>query len=306
MRKLLNSFFLILALLLAFGPAAQHVDAATMHGLQWNVQNAAANSDVRLRWTGANLPPRWPLTILYKYKPIQQNDYYAIFWYSDADETFDGSNDYQGATPFPPGGSGAVHNWEIAAKGTDTYSTQVVVAGQFRSQAFTSATDISSNLNLRYLWAVDSSTTSTHYVDFQYTAADLASCGCTATAIVSQGHTYIMELGASPWRSAFNGDGTANDETLSGVIRYIQIYDTLLSASDIVSELASNSNNAVTAVGGRHLWYSNIDPVPSDVTDKSGAGHNPAWANALRPIQWDSTFGSTNSSRMSLTGAGGH
>lgn len=275
------------------------VGATTIHGLFWNLHNTDANSDIRLRWTGAALPPRYPITILYKYKPIQQTGFYATFWYTAATEAFTGASYYNGGLPYPPGGSGGTtHKWEVAHDGTDTQSSQDVVKGIFYNQGFTAARDGSLNLNYIYYWAVDSGTTSTWQVTAQTTAANLTSCTCTST--LTGGGNYIMEAGGSPWEKNTPG-ANQNDETLSGVMRDIQVYDTILSAADIATEMATESNVALTAVGGRHLWYSNVDPIPTDVTDKSGAGHDPAWANALRPTQWDSTFGGSSATSRATT-----
>ena len=34
-------------------------------------------------------------------------------------------------------------------------------------------------------------------------------------------------------------------------------------------------------------WYINDNPTPTDVTDKSSAGHDPSWANSNRPTLWE-------------------
>ena len=34
------------------------------------------------------------------------------------------------------------------------------------------------------------------------------------------------------------------------------------------------------------MWYMNLNPTPSDIGDKSGAGHNPAWVGSARPQLW--------------------
>ena len=263
--------------------------AITLSGLHWNVSNGTANSNVWLKWTSP--PPRWPLTILYKYKPHQQTGYYATFWYTADNDAFSGASYYQGGLPYPPAGAGGTaHRWEVAHDGTDTYTTQEVVKGVWYPQGFVSELDGSSNIDYTYYWAIDSGVTSTWIQTAEGSAANLSSCSCTATTW--SGGTYDLSLGVSPWTANAGGDPTANDETLYGVIRDLQIFDTVLSASEIAQEMATESNAAVTSVGGRHLWYSNMNPTPSDVTDKSGSGNNPSWVNALRPAQWDSTFGS--------------
>ena len=56
-----------------------------------------------------------------------------------------------------------------------------------------------------------------------------------------------------------------------------------MSITDIAAEAASEQDLPVTAAGTASRWYSNINPTPSDVSDKSGAGHSPTWDNANRP-----------------------
>lgn len=291
MRRLMILFLLLLS----------QAFTATISGLHWNVDNNAGNSDVRLVW--GTPPPRWPLTILYKYSPHPHNDYYAVFWYTSDDENYSGQSYYNGGTPYPLGGSGSTHYWEIAHDGTDSY-TDLVVKDVWYPQAFSSQLDISGDLQYVYYWAVDSGTTSTWTQTASTTAGALSACACTATTWSGGG--YVIELGASPWRRDAVGSGT-NDETLYGVIRDIQIFDTVLSASEIATEMATESNAAITEVGQRHLWYSNMDPIPTDVTDKSGSGNDPTWANANRPIQWDSVVASGDISpafRATLLGVG--
>lgn len=304
MKKLISiiSLFLVLSTSLHIDVGFDSAQSATIHALNWNLANTNASSDVRLRWTGAALPPRWPLTILYKYRPRQQTGFYATFWYTAATEAFNGQPYYNGGLPYPPGGSGGTtHKWEVAHDGTDTQSSQDVVKGVWYPQAFVSSLDGSSNLNYIYYWATDSGMGASYQITAQTTAASLVTCVCTSTSV--NAGAYIMEAGASPWESGSNGAGT-NDETLSGWLRDVQVFDTILSSSDITTEMATESNAAVTAVGIRHLWYSNLDPIPTDVTDKSGAGHDPAWANALRPTQFDSTIGSSSGGKRTLLHAG--
>lgn len=91
-------------------------------------------------------------------------------------------------------------------------------------------------------------------------------------------------LGCSPWREGFGGAGpTSNDECPSGDFRYFKLFNAPLNIADIAAEAASEQDRPVTAAGTASLWYSNINPIPSDVSDKSGAGHSPTWDNLNRP-----------------------
>jgi hypothetical protein len=67
---------------------------------------------------------------------------------------------------------------------------------------------------------------------------------------------------------------------LSGVIRHIKIFNKALSEGDILAEAAAES--LATAEGQANIWYMNINPTPTDISDKSGRGHNPVWASSTR------------------------
>ncbi len=94
-------------------------------------------------------------------------------------------------------------------------------------------------------------------------------------------------LGCSPWREGFGGQGpTSNDECPSGEFRHLKLFNAALALTDLVAEANSTTNTPVTTAGMTSKWYSNLDPTPTDVSDKSGAGHSPTWDNANRPTRW--------------------
>jgi hypothetical protein len=65
--------------------------------------------------------------------------------------------------------------------------------------------------------------------------------------------------------------GYAGFEEYKGIIRGFQFYDTLLTTGNVASELATPGSI-------RTPWYLNLNPTPSDVTDKSGNAHHGSWA----------------------------
>jgi len=73
-------------------------------------------------------------------------------------------------------------------------------------------------------------------------------------------------------------------EEFNGIIRGIQIYNCKLSLTDIQAEIA---NPLSTTQGQACAWYLNLDPRPSDVTDKKGIGtpHNPQWEGTTA-LEW--------------------
>jgi hypothetical protein len=75
----------------------------------------------------------------------------------------------------------------------------------------------------------------------------------------------------------------------NGVLRGIQIYNTRLSLADIQNEANSPLS---TSSGTASIWYLNVNPTPSDISDKSGKGHHPAWVGSARPGLYSSGGGS--------------
>jgi hypothetical protein len=53
------------------------------------------------------------------------------------------------------------------------------------------------------------------------------------------------------------------------------------SAAAVAIEGLNFPTNATAGIAS--VWYMNESPTPLDITDKSSAGHTPAWANANRP-----------------------
>ena len=80
-----------------------------------------------------------------------------------------------------------------------------------------------------------------------------------------------LTFGDAPWQPG--------QELCSCTLRGIQIYSSLVSLAEIQSELTAPQS---TATGIASIWHMNINPTPTDISDKSGAGHNPSWVGANR------------------------
>ena len=215
------------------------------------------------------------VTYIWKHRPRQQSGYYVTFFWSH-NGLFDPSAFY-GAHPYPgpPGGSNATtHHWEIAGMGgpydwvnTRAGGPHVVVKDVWYTQA------------LRVIRNPDGTKTARFYINLPSLAPqDIIE----VTAQASWGETMpsspALTFGDAPWYYQYQ------HERLSGVLRGIKIFNKALSEADLMNEAAADS--LVTTEGQANVWYMNINPTPSDISDKSGRGHNPVWGSSLRPSLW--------------------
>ena len=89
-----------------------------------------------------------------------------------------------------------------------------------------------------------------------------------------------MTIGDAPWMRAFDGsDGQIDkNESLQGIFRGLKIFDVALSEEDMLTEAENLDDNSTHSTGGSgHLWFSNVDMTPDDISDKSGNGNDPTW-----------------------------
>ena len=79
-------------------------------------------------------------------------------------------------------------------------------------------------------------------------------------------------------------------EEFKGVIRGMQFYSYRLTDAQkgFVGSLQTDAEVlAACAANSMTIpWYLNMNPTPSDVTDKSGNGHHGAWHGTARPTLW--------------------
>ncbi len=229
---------------------------------------------VQFRFTGANLIQQWPATYIWRIRPKQQNGYYTTFFWGTTDNNFNGDVDpYYGAHPYPnPPPDGSAHNWEISINHIDDQvdengNNTTVTTGQWHTQALVAEAAPGDEMQVSFYWNIGVNTNrlirhTTEFADYllEYPPANPG-----------------LTFGDAPW--------SANNEMLCGVLRGVQMYATALSLSDIVTEAANDSSNTPqTAAGLANVWYMNQNPTPSDISDRSGEGHNPAWVGANRPV----------------------
>jgi hypothetical protein len=242
-------------------------------GLVFPSNTGVAANTVQMRFTGANLLPAYPATYIFRYRPVQQTGYYTTFFWARGDNVFGGGTDgYYGCHPYPQGGSsGTAHNWEISIEGadkitSDTGVSTVVTKNAWYTQAVTVRVVNGDEIECKFYWDLNDPTKVITYIT-----------GNTVNYATKFGvPSPCLVFGDAPWQPG--------NEALSGTLRGLQIYSTNLSLSDILVEAANGSvNTPQTTAGQASVWYMNQNPTPTDISDKSGEGHNPAWYNANRP-----------------------
>lgn len=219
--------------------------------------NVSVNT-VRFHFT--NPLPAYPATYIWKVKPRQQSGYYTTFFWGNNGE-FDVYK-YYGAHPYPNNPpDGSTHQWEIAVGGADVVNNSHVTYDRWHTQAFR-------------VWADSNG----KYYEFYWDLPDLSKKIVTQEA-ASYGNRDpafpVLVWGDAPW--------APGNEVMNGVIRGIAVYSGLLSVQDILSE---STNPLSTSAGQTYIWYLNQNPIPTDISDKSGRGNNPSWVGPERPQLW--------------------
>jgi hypothetical protein len=215
------------------------------------------------------------VTYIWRAYPRQQAGYYTAFFWGNDDgqgnintflwKTVNGipnyaADTYYGAHPYPRYPNPLLHDWEIAVEQHDFTNGQVVY-DRWYTQAFRAWADANGNKHHEFYWDLPN-TDASHMV--------------TRVSHPSWGNTNppapALTWGDAPW--------APGNEVWNGVLRGIQIYTSLLSLSDMLSEASVPLS---TAAGKNTVWYLNMNPTPSDISDKSGRGHNPMWVGSARP-----------------------
>jgi hypothetical protein len=263
--------------------------------------NDEAGSDIRIIWDDTVLLPRHSHTAIWKAKYTQQVGYYAWAWHSantgswvpnygygthpyptdnESSPTYNSSDGQYTGLLYSGGGiDGDIHHHELA-DGRD-----IIACGSSITECGGAITPLSVSdgtwlTQARVAYEDGSDTVHIYWPDLVGNPSKkLVAIKTTSTITGSAGSTPAFYFGASDWTAS----GGANDETPSGQFRFFKLFDTDLSLSDIQTEAAYEGNTAQTAAGLANTWYMNINPTVSDVTDKSGEGNDPSWANANRP-----------------------
>lgn len=230
---------------------------------------AATTGTIRFRFS--NPLAQYPATYIWRIYPRSQPHYYTtFFWGNDGEFWWDNGvpNSYYGAHPYPspspnqvPAQDVGPRFWEVSVDGLDVLSPTTVEYNRWHTQALRVWSD-SSGKHHEFYWDLPDTSKVIRY-----------------TANVNYGNRLppspALTFGDAPWNPS--------NEILFGILRGIQVYRSTLSLSDILTE---SEQPLSTSPGASNIWYMNLNPTPTDISDKSGAGHNPSWVGSERPQLW--------------------
>lgn len=252
-------------LVIGFAPPAPPITGLDFVG---NVQFPASSLGTSsiLVWNSTVLggtapPPAYPATYIWKAFPrlnptnTSPSSFWTfLFWAGYETGAFSQTNGrYYGMHPYPNFEAGGTNMWEISAYGADSF-VDPVVFDQWYTQVVTTE-------------LVGGTEFYTYYWDWPNLARVVTTTGAQRPVPADP----AIIIGDAPWNRGF--------EAPNAILRGWQFYDALLSEAQINSELA-------TPGAVRTPWYLNLNPTPTDVTDKSGLGHHPVWVDANRPGLW--------------------
>ena len=240
--------------------------------------SAAVTTTMRFKFDnppGSGLPIYGPagvgVTYIWRAYPRQQAGYYTAFFWGNDDGRGDlttflwvpgGTADsYYGAHPYPQNPpNGSSHFWEISIEQAD-FTNGTVVYDRWYTQVFRVWIDGSGSKHHEFYW------------DWPYTDA---AHRVTRVSPAIWGNLMppvpALTWGDAPW--------APGNEVWNGILRGIQIYATSLTLTDIQAEISTPLSSSA---GANTIWYLNLNPTPSDISDKSGQNHNPVWVGSERP-----------------------
>ena len=240
----------------------------SVFGLEWPGDAHLTNIRRMLLWS--NPPPAFPMTYIFKVFPRKKTNNHAYFttFFWGTNGPFSCNWNYYGAHPYPVPAPSGPGRWESGSDCSDETAPGEVEWNRWFQQAVTAEQS------------------GTHLlVSFYYDLPNTAKLVQNNGYLRSPPPNPAIVMGQSP------DDGTGKSwggydgwEEFNGVIRGIQIYNCKLSLTDIQAEI---SQPLSTTQGQACIWYLNLNPRPTDVTDKKGIGtpNNPQWEGTTA-LEW--------------------
>lgn len=209
-----------------------------------------------------------------KIQPHQQTGYYAQFWYTRGDGTFDGV--CYGMHPYPQSqsSSGTTHWWEIAADSGDYIDADGNVAGSG------SPTTVTQDLTVNQGWIHTRANANSKTLKFYHRLPDVTTADYIQRTITTASWgesaltSCVLVMGDSPWFAGFQNERASMD------LDSIKLFNQPLTESELLQEAADYSR-IVTAAGQAAIWWgkNGFDSV-DDLTCDYGTGRSFSWANA--------------------------
>jgi hypothetical protein len=260
--------------------APMQAPSTTQYGLEWPGDGAVRRM---LHWQ--NPFPIYDATYIFKVFPRKKTTgdnpryYTTFFWGNNGPFAWDTTtipytlpNTYYGAHPYPvdpPMGPG---QWEISVAGQDKTTGTEVEWNRWYTQVFRAWRESADVTWHEFYWDWPDQT---KVIVVRVQDPVWGSVNPPNPAIV---------MGQAPNVGGVSWGGYPGWEEFNGVIRGIQMYSGKLSLDDIKAEIAAPKSSTA---GAGSIWYLNLDPRPTDVTDKKGIGtaHNPSW-DGTTALEW--------------------
>ena len=220
--------------------------------------NVAVTTTMRFEFTSPFAA--YPATYIWRAYPREQAGYYTSFFHANNNSFFNNQLEYYGFHPYPepPPPLVGIQKWEISVDGGNDITGDPVVFNRWYLQVAVVSKDGSATHHT-YYW--DWPDTTTHKIR-------------RTGALYAAAPNPAIMVGDNPWNPG--------EEVYDGVLRGFQFYDVALTPSEIAQEIAAPGSV-------RQPWYLNLNPTPTDISDKSGNGHHPAWVGTERPALWKDT-----------------
>lgn len=217
----------------------------------------------RLELRGANLLPFLPATYIWEVRPDPQDGYHTtFFWGNNSGTAWPVNNEqFYGFHPYPNGGSGTSHKWEISADFNDKVvddngnNTDVIKSVWYTQAA--KITKSGNTITIKFWWNLP---TTNRVITYAFTDNYNTN---TSPALI---------IGGAPWNPS--------NENLSGGFRRFKSFNAGLDEADIFTEAATMSS-LVTSAGLANIWFGikNWTSV-DDLTCDYGTGRVLVWNNS--------------------------
>lgn len=267
----------------------------TIHALSFP-QNGLGNTEIRMVMDAP--PSRTSCTLIWKQKVGSQTNYYGGMMFApNVPEYFDGGHWTVMFVQHGCDGTFNANGQRTAQQSTPIYEEIAgLTAGSGLSKDYIASPEsiVGSGNQESYLvefdeWytkaatieTIGSTVRHTYYVDFERDPTKRIIQEVPLSTIDLDGDDPGLFFGTPPWIYGFNAG-----EAAYGKHRYFKAFGAVLDTSDILVEATSDSDDAVTAAGIASAHYSNINPVHTDIADKSGEGNDFEWTTANRPANY--------------------